>query len=299
MVANNPGPSADRELVITRNFAFPRELVWEAMTNPKHVVNWWGPRGFSTTIEEMKVKPGGTWKHVMHGPDGTDYPNKSIFTEVEKPSRIVYTHAGSRAGGPGVAFVSTWTFDAPKPDQTKVTIRMVFPTVDERDRVVREFGAAEGGKQTLERLNEFLLRKGEPFVIERTFPSPIDKVWTAITDREAMSKWYFELKEFKPEVGFEFSFVVEWDDKRYDHRCRVAEVIPGKKIAYTWRYEGFEGDSLVTYELFDEGGSTRLRLTHEGLDNFPKHPDFERGNFNQGWTSLIGNKLPKYLDGKA
>jgi uncharacterized protein YndB with AHSA1/START domain len=119
-------------------------------------VNWWGPRGFSTTIEEMDFRVGGVWRHVMRGPDGVNYPNKSIFKEIVKPERIVYSHGGKREGGPGVSFVSTWTFDLIETNKTKVTIRMVFPSAVERDRVVKEFGAIEGGKQTLERLGEYL-----------------------------------------------------------------------------------------------------------------------------------------------
>jgi uncharacterized protein YndB with AHSA1/START domain len=121
-------------------------------------VNWWGPRGFSTTIEEMDVRPGGVWKHVMHGPDGVNYPNKSIFKEVVKPERIIYSHGGGRENGPGASFVATWTFDAVETGKTKVTIRMVFPSAPDRNFVVKEFGAIEGGKQTLERLGEHLTK---------------------------------------------------------------------------------------------------------------------------------------------
>ncbi|MGO9586602.1 MAG: SRPBCC family protein [Limisphaerales bacterium] len=146
------------KLELSRVFDASRELVWEAWTNPKHVVNWWGPHGFSTTIEKMDVRPGGVWKHVMHGPDGANYPNKSLFKEVVKPERIVYSHGGGRENGPGASFVATWTFDAMAVAKTRVTIRMVFPSPAERDFVVKEFGAIEGGKQTLERLGEYLAK---------------------------------------------------------------------------------------------------------------------------------------------
>ena len=119
---------------------------------------WWGPKGFTTTIEKMDVRPGGVWKHVMHGPEGTDYPNASVFTEVVQPERIVYSHGGGRRGGPGARFEATWTFDALDGGKTKVTIRMVFPSAAECDRVVKEYGAIEGGKQTLERLAEQLAK---------------------------------------------------------------------------------------------------------------------------------------------
>ena len=166
---------ADREIVISRVFDAPRELVWEAWTNPQHVAQWWGPVGFTTTIEEMDVRPGGVWKQVMHGPDGTNYPNQSIFSEVVKPERIVYSLAGGKAGEPGVNFVSTWTFEQ-LGEQTRVTIHMVFSSAADRERVVKKHGAIEGGKQTLARLAEHLptmaAADGREFVITREFDAP-------------------------------------------------------------------------------------------------------------------------------
>jgi len=134
-----------------------------------------------------------------------------------------------------------------------------------------------------------------PFTIERTFDAPVALVWRAITTKEDMRRWCFDMKNFKPEVGCEFQFVVEHEGNTYDHRCKVTEVISQKKIAYTWRYDGHEGDSLVTFELFDEGGKTKLKLTHEGLETFPKLPAYARKNFARGWTSLIGESLKEFL----
>jgi uncharacterized protein YndB with AHSA1/START domain len=136
----------------------------------------------------------------------------------------------------------------------------------------------------------------EAIVIERTFNAPVARVWKALTDVDQMRVWYFDLKEFKPEVGFEFGFVVEHKGNTYDHRCRITEVIPQKKIAYTWRYEGHEGDSLVTFELFPESEKTRLKLTHEGLETFPKTAAFARENFEKGWIELIGSELKKFVE---
>ena len=148
--------AAEREIFITRVFDAPREIVWNAWTDPKQVVQWWGPRGFTTTIHEMEVRPGGTWIHTMHGPDGTNYPNKGVFLEVVKHERIVYSNAGGKEGAPGMNFTATWTFEADG-EQTRVTIRMVFDSAQEREHVVKEFGAIEGGKQTLQRLGEYLV----------------------------------------------------------------------------------------------------------------------------------------------
>jgi len=135
-------------------------------------------------------------------------------------------------------------------------------------------------------------------VLERTFNAPVARVWKALTDVDQMREWYFDLKEFKPEVGFEFGFVVEHEGNTYDHRCQITEVIPQKKIAYTWRYHGHEGDSLVTFELFPEGEKTRLKLTHEGLDTFPKTAAFARENFEKGWTAIIGTELKQFVEKK-
>jgi uncharacterized protein YndB with AHSA1/START domain len=156
MSINTEVNTADREIVISRVFDAPREVVWEAMANPKHVVNWWGPRGFTTTIEKMDLRPGGEWKHVMRGPDGTNYPNKSTFTEVVKPERIVYVHGGSREGGPAVHFVATWSFEVIGEKQTRLTLRQIYESKEARDLIVKEYGAIEGGKQTLARLEEYL-----------------------------------------------------------------------------------------------------------------------------------------------
>lgn len=157
---NNPaGETAGREIVVARVFDVPRELVFKAWTDPKHVVHWWGPRGFTMTIHEMDVRPGGVWRHTMHGPDGTDYPNKSVFVEVAVPERIVYSHSGGKKGGPAAQFQATWSFET-QGGKTKLTMRLLFPSAAERDRVVKEFGAIEGGKQTLDRLAEHLATMG-------------------------------------------------------------------------------------------------------------------------------------------
>jgi uncharacterized protein YndB with AHSA1/START domain len=138
--------------------------------------------------------------------------------------------------------------------------------------------------------------KTEPFVIERVYNAPVEKVWQAITNKEKMKQWYFDLAEFKAETGFEFHFEGGPEDRKYMHLCKVTEVVPGKKISYTWRYEGYEGNSLVSFELFEEGKQTRLKLTHAGLESFPKHPDFARSNFEAGWNDLIGNLLKKFVE---
>jgi len=192
---NRPQEKAatDREILLSRVFDAPRELVWRAMTDPQQVVHWWGPRGFTTTIQKMEVKPGGVWQHTMVGPDGTRYPNKSVFKEVVKPERIVYSHGGGREGGPGAHFLANWTFETEPGGKTRLTMRMVFASGADRDLVVREFGAIEGGKQTLERLSEHLPKmamESRDFVLTRTFDAPRDLVWAAWTERDHLMRWF-------------------------------------------------------------------------------------------------------------
>jgi uncharacterized protein YndB with AHSA1/START domain len=136
----------------------------------------------------------------------------------------------------------------------------------------------------------------EAVILERTFDAPVARVWKALTDVDQMRVWYFDLKEFKPQIGFEFEFVVEHEGNTYHHLCKVTEVIPEKKIAYTWRYKGEVGDSLVTFELFGEGDRTRLKLTHSGIETFPKTPAYVRKNFEAGWTEIIGSELKRFVE---
>ena len=137
----------------------------------------------------------------------------------------------------------------------------------------------------------------EPFVIERTYNAPIEKVWKALTDKQQMKQWYFDIAEFKPEVGFEFTFTGGSEEKKYTHLCKVLEVIPNKKLSYSWRYEGYPGSSIVTFELFDEGKETRIRLTHEGIETFPKNlADFAKESFAKGWTYIIGTSLKDFVE---
>ena len=136
-------------------------------------------------------------------------------------------------------------------------------------------------------------------VVERTYDAPVEKVWQAITDKNQMKQWYFDLEEFRPEVGFEFRFMGGTEQKQYLHICRIEEVIPFKKLRHSWRYDGYEGVSSVTFELFEEGGKTRVRLTHDAMESFPKsNPDFAKKNFEEGWTAIIGTSLKEFVEKK-
>lgn len=153
MTAATPNPvseTADREIATIRIFNAPRTLVWEVWTDPKHLENWWGPNGFTTTTKEFDLRAGGTWLFIMHGPDGTDYRNDISFTTVTEPERLEWNH------GPSPTFHVTVNFDEEGKKKTKLSMQMLFPTKAERDLTVEKFGAIEGQKETLARLEEYL-----------------------------------------------------------------------------------------------------------------------------------------------
>ncbi len=137
--------------------------------------------------------------------------------------------------------------------------------------------------------------------IEKLFSVTIDKVWKAITDKNEMKQWYFDLEEFKAEVGFKFQFKAGHNEAvQYLHRCEVTEVIPQKKLTYSWCYEGYSGISFVTFELFKKGEKTLLKLTHQGIDSFPvENPDFAMRNFEEGWNEIINNSLVNHLENSS
>jgi uncharacterized protein YndB with AHSA1/START domain len=138
----------------------------------------------------------------------------------------------------------------------------------------------------------------KPLVTERIYNAPVAKVWKAITDNNEMKKWYFDIADFKPEVGFEFEFNGEGKEgEKYFHLCKVTEVIPEKKLTYSWRYDGLEGNSFVTFELSAEGEKTKLTLTHTGLETFPaNNPDFAKESFTKGWNYITGTSLKQFVE---
>ena len=160
MVPDFTSATADREIVVTRIIEGPRPLVFEAYTDEAHLAQWWGPNGFTTTTSAFEFRPGGVWQFMMHGPDGTDYPNWIQWREIVPPERLVFDH-GVGPDDPR-AFVSTVTL-VERGDTTEVTMRAVFSTRAQRDEVVERYGAIEGGRQTLGRLALYvttLIQKG-------------------------------------------------------------------------------------------------------------------------------------------
>lgn len=137
----------------------------------------------------------------------------------------------------------------------------------------------------------------EPIVVEQTFAASKAEVWKAITEPTQMRKWFFEpMQQFEPEVGFETCFVVSFEGQDYPHRWNVQEVVPEERLVYRWRYDGFPGDSTVTWELFEVPEGTKLRLTHRGMETFPQdQPAFTRESCRGGWEYFVQESLRAFL----
>jgi uncharacterized protein YndB with AHSA1/START domain len=275
---NDDAGTADREIAATRIFDAPRAFVWKAWTDTEHVAQWWGPNGFTNTIHEMNVSPGGIWRFMMHGPDGTDYPNKIVFIEVVEPERLVYMHGDE--GDPD-QFHVTVTFAA-QGGKTSLTMRSVFRTAAERDYVVEKFGAIDGMNQTLSRLTEHLktMPAEGDFVLTRVFDAPRELVWQAWTEAERLAQWWgpkiftnaVVTFDFKPGGVFHYSMTKPDGDKMWG-RFVYREIVPPTRLVFINAFADEKGELalnpwiadwpleiLNTLTLTEEGGKTRLTL---------------------------------------
>jgi uncharacterized protein YndB with AHSA1/START domain len=292
----------DREIVATRVFDAPRETVFRMWTDPQHVGQWWGPRGFTTTTFAMDVRPGGVWRFVMHGPDGRDYENKITYTEVVEPQRIAYKHGGDRDTEP-VNFTVTVTFDD-LGGRTKLTMRMLFPSASARDAVVKNYGAVHGLDQTLGRLGERVASDPAdlPFVIARTFDAPRDRVFEVWSKREHLMRWFgpkgFTMPDarldFRPGGLFHYRMVSP-DGHEMWGKFVFREILPPQRIVFVnsfsdanaglARHPGSEMwpmEMLSTVTFAEHQGRTTVTVSWVPLNPTPA----ERATFDAGRESM-------------
>jgi len=312
MPANASELDEARMIVGTRVFDAPRELVFDTWTDAKHISNWWGPRGFTTTTKKMDVRPGGEWIFVMHGPDGTDYPNEIVYLEVVRPERIVYTH------GPAPIFDVTVTFEE-EGGKTKMTMRSIFASAEVRDQVAEEFGAVEGLYQTLDRLGEELTRK--QFVISRQFDAPRDLMFRVWTEREHLEQWwgpkgvkiFFCTNDFRPGGKMHYGMRLP-DGTEYWGRWVYREIAAPKRLVFINSFSDPEGGltrhpfgpdwplQLLSTITFDErDGGTLVTVRWSPYDA----TELESATFDAGHDSMRGgwggtlDQLREYLAKKG
>lgn len=153
MASETSEPDAQRELLVTRLLNAPCERVWQALTDPDALGRWWGPQGFSITTHAFALQPGGAWRFTMHGPDGTDYPNLAVFSEIVPPQHLRFSYGSGEPHDPS-EFQVTITV-TPEGDGARISLHSLFPTPAERERVI-SFGAVESANQSLDKLEAVL-----------------------------------------------------------------------------------------------------------------------------------------------
>jgi uncharacterized protein YndB with AHSA1/START domain len=280
--------TSDREIVLSRSFAAPRDLVFSVWTDPQHVGTWWGPSGFTTTIHTMDVRPGGMWTYTMHGPDGTDYENWVRYLVVERPSRLIYDHGG---GGKTSHMLFQVTVDfVATPDGTTVTMRMVFPTVAARDEVVQRYGAIEGGKQHLARLGEHLTatQAGAPLRAHarfaRRFAAPRDLVFQAWTDPAHLAHWWGPHGFTSPVCTFE---------ARAGGRIRIDMRAPdGGIYPMTGEVRAFDPPNRLAFIAYPEDGHGVRMFEVLNTVNFAEDGDGTMMTVDTEVTALSAAPIP-------
>lgn len=291
------------ELYLTRVYDAPVKLVWEVWTDPKHVAKWWGPRGFTLTTHSKDLRVGGHWKYTMHGPDGVDYENRTIYHEVEPYKKLVYDHGGSEDRPP--LFRVTVTFEELKGKRTKMEMTMALPT-PEAAVEARKFIKKAGGDSTWDRLAEYLAHETEgkdPFVINRSFAAPVAKLFEMWADPTHVTHWLppigFTMKYKKADIrpGGESFFSMTNGEITMYGRMKYLEVSAPNRIVYTQVFCDENGNQakhpmaptwpavMMTTVEFSEEDEKRSRVTVR-TEVYGDSTSEERETFRNGRSSM-------------
>lgn len=312
-----PGKSKTNELRITRLYDAPVEAVWDAWVDPAQVAQWWGPRGFTITTHSKDLRPGGTWDYTMHGPDGTDYPNTTLYFEVEEHKRLVYDHGGHRDRPP--LFRVTVEFSEVK-GKTRMEMSMKFATVEVAEQS-RKFIKSAGGEATWDRLGEYLLKQAdghERFIINRSFDAPIGVIYDMWTDPRHLARWLpptgleMEFLRGEPKAGTTAFYVMRGADLTLHGLLQYVELRRPELIVYAQQFcderENVSRhpmapvwpETMLTTVTFTEEGADRTRVTvsSEPKTAVPAELDAfiaERAGMTRGWTASF-DKLEALLE---
>jgi uncharacterized protein YndB with AHSA1/START domain len=309
--------TSSNEIKITRIYDAPVQLVWEAWTDSNQVAQWWGPRGFTLTTHSKDLKPGGHWHYTMHGPDGTDYPNRTHYFEVVKCARLVYDHGGYEDRPP--LFRVTVLFSEVN-GKTRMDMTMALATPEAAEET-RKFIKKAGGEATWDRLAEYLEKESsgkEKFVINRSFDAPLDLMFDVWTDPRHFSQWLpptgFKMEFLRADIrpGGSTFYVMEGAHGKMYGRAEYLKIEKPGCIVYTQQFCDenekitrhpmspiWPETMLTTVKLAAEGpGRTRVTITWEPcgattpeeLETFIK----AKGGMTQGWTGSF-DKLEEHL----
>lgn len=307
------------EIRIVRMYDAPVEAVWDAWTDIEQVKQWWGPRGFTLTSHSKDLRPGGIWHYTMHGPDGTDYPNKTLYHEVVEHAKLVYDHGGNDERAP--LFRVTALFEDVN-GKTRLDMTMTLPTPEAAEEI-RKFIKQASGYSTWDRLAEYLEKEStgkENFVINRSFDVPIDVMYEMWTDPQHFSKWLpptgFEMEFLEADIrtgGSTFYVMTGANGMTMYGRAKYLKIEKPGTFVYTQEFCDAEGNlsrhplaptwpavMLTTVTLTEEGPEqTRVTVnwephgttTSEELETFVKG----RTGMTMGWTGSF-DKLETYLE---
>jgi uncharacterized protein YndB with AHSA1/START domain len=307
------------EIILIRQYEAPLHLVWDAWTDTAQVSQWWGPRGFTLTTHSKELRPGGTWRYTMHGPDGTDYPNVTKYHEVEPLTKLVYDHGGTDERSP--LFRVTVRFTAAD-GGTRMHMTVALPTPEAAEET-RLFIKKAGGDSTWDRLAEHLERDGrgkDIFVIARAFDAPIERLFDLWTTPENLARWLppagFTMRYISCDLKTGGSAFYSMDGpngmKMYG-RSNYLEIVRPSRIVYTQQFADEQGrvsrhplsptwpETMLTTVTFVAEGPERTRvriawephgsLTPQELETFIK----ARSGMTQGWTGSL-DKLETFLE---
>jgi uncharacterized protein YndB with AHSA1/START domain len=306
----------DNELLITRLIDAPVARVWRAWSDSSEIVKWWGPHGFSDESTSREFKEGGIWKHVMIGPDGARYLNTAKYVEIVPEKKIVVKNGGGKEfDEKGVGFVSTITFEA-QGDKTLITMRSAFMEPGMKKRAVEEFGAVQGGQQTLSRLNAHVTGQ---FMIARLVSAPRARVWRAWTTEKELAIWmgpkgseggYAKL-DFR--VGGSFHYSNKFAGTEMWGLVHYTEIVEPEKIVYVMQFSDKDRGLtrhpmaptwpkrlLTTIHFQDFGEKTLVTLYWDPIEP----GEDERATFTAALDGMKGgwggsfDRLDEFLAGK-
>jgi uncharacterized protein YndB with AHSA1/START domain len=312
------GKNNSNKLKISRVYDAPVKAVWEAWTDTEQVAKWWGPRGFSITTHAKELRVGGFWSYTMHGPDGVDYPNKTLYHEVEKYKRLVYDHGGSDDRPP--LFQVCVEFEE-HGGRTYMEMTMTLASADAAREISKHIKKA-GGNATWDRLAEYLAKQSsgkEKFVINRSFAASPDLLFEMWTHPDHLSRWLpstgFRMEFLRADIragASTFYFMTDDAGVNMYGLTKYLEISKPHKIVYLQEFcdanekmsrhplaPTWPESMLTTMTFVEEGeGQTRVTITWEPhgsvsaeeLATFVK----ERGGMTQGWTGSF-DKLEAYL----
>jgi uncharacterized protein YndB with AHSA1/START domain len=307
------------ELYLERVYDAPVKLVWDAWTDPKKAAKWWGPRGFTITTHEKDFRVGGVWHYTMHGPDGVDYPNKTLYHEIEKYSRLVYDHGGYDERKP--LFQVTVNFIELKNNKTKMEMWMALAS-EEAAKEIAKFIKRAGGNATWDRLAEYLEKEEtgkEEFVINRTFKAPMETMYDMFTRPEHFSKWLapagMTMEYIKTDISVGGTSIYMMTDGKgftLHNKAKYLELSKPNRLVYTQQFCDEKGNlsappweanwpktMITTINLTEEEpGVTRVTVTwtlpEETTDTEIQAFVKERDGMTPGWNGSF-DKLEEHL----